>query len=80
MPILDTFRQSRVHDARLDLRQGDGRGDALIATVGVDDGLPSSDAGEPIAGTRLRIGRGEPQYFLLFSRDLFTLLLVGILA
>jgi len=80
VPILQTFRQARVHDARLDLRQGDGRGDALLATVGVDDGLPSSDAGEPIAGTRLRIGRGEPEYFLLFSRDLFTLLLVGMLA
>ena len=79
-PILQTFSQAHVHDARLDLRQGDGRGDVLIATVGVDDGLPSSDAGEPIAGTRLRIGRGEPQYFLLFSRDLFTLLLIGVLA
>jgi len=78
-PVLQTFQQTRVHDARLDLRQGDGRGDVLIATVGVDGGLPSSDAGEPIAGTRLRIGRGEPEYFLLFSRDLFTLLLVGLL-
>ena len=79
-PILDIFQRSRVHDARLDLRQGDGRGDALIATLGVDDGMPSSDAGESIDGTRLRIGRGEPEYFLLFSRDLFTLLLVGVLA
>lgn len=79
-PILQIFQQTRVHDARLDLRQGDGHGDALISTVGVEDGLPSSDAGEPIAGTRLRIGRGEPQYFLLFSRDLLTLLLIGVLA
>ena len=68
-PILDMFNQADVSGARLELRQGDGRGDQQIASVGAASGNTVADLGEQIPGTRLRIGKGEPEYFLLVSRS-----------
>ncbi|MBX3687772.1 MAG: phosphomannomutase/phosphoglucomutase [Dokdonella sp.] len=79
-PILDTFRRTRVHDVRLDLRQGDGRGDALIATIGDVSAYTSTDVGEVIAGTRLRIGKADAERFLLLPRAPFLLLFIGLVA
>ncbi|KAB2899506.1 MAG: phosphomannomutase/phosphoglucomutase [Dokdonella sp.] len=79
-PVLETFRGASVHDARLDLRQGDGRGDVVIASVGVPNATSVGDLGESIAGTRLRVGKGEAEYFLPLTRSLAVLLLLGLLA
>ncbi len=78
-PILDLFQRASVHDARLDLRQGDGRGDTVLASVGVESAMTAGDLGVPIAGTRLRIGRGVPEYFIPFTDNLFVLLTIGLL-
>jgi phosphomannomutase/phosphoglucomutase len=67
-PILRIFRAADISDARLDLRQGDGRGDRMIDSVGASSGSSIGDLGEPIAGSRLRIGTAEPDYFIVAPR------------
>jgi len=79
-PLLDIFGRVGVHDVRLDLRQGDGRGDVVIASRGVSAASTTADLGESIPGTRLRIGTGEAEYFLPLTRNFIVLLLVGLLA
>ena len=82
-PILRTFLAARIHGARLDLRQGDGRGDLQIASVGASSGNSIGDLGQPIAGSNLRIAKGEPEYFIVAPRStgllgvLATLCLIG---
>ena len=68
-PILTTFRSMPVHGARLELRQGDGRGDLQIAAIGSASGSSIADLGEPIPGSNLRIGKAEPEYFIVVSRS-----------
>ncbi len=72
-PIIETFRSHALHGARLDLRQGDGRGDVVIASIGSRGGDSVADLGEPVPGTRLRIGRAEPVNFIAVSNS-FALL------
>jgi phosphomannomutase/phosphoglucomutase len=68
-PILETFRKTSISAARLDLRQGDGRGDQQIASIGSRTGNSIGDLGEPIPGSRLRIGKAEPIYFIITPRN-----------
>lgn len=78
-PILDAFRRTSISGARLDLRQGDGRGDLMIASVGERSGNSIGDTGEPIPGTRLRIGKAEPEYFIIVSQSLPVLALLSLI-
>ena len=78
-PILDIFNRTDVSGARLELRQGDGRGDQQIASVGAASGNTVADLGEQVPGTRLRIGKGEPEYFLLVSRSFGLLVSLALL-
>jgi phosphomannomutase/phosphoglucomutase len=68
-PVLEKFRSVELHGGRLDLRQGDGHGDLLIASVGDGNGNSMSDAGIPIAGSGLRIGTAVPEAFVVVSRN-----------
>ena len=68
-PVLRVFRSTHVSGARLDLRQGDGRGDRLISSVGANSGNSIGDLGKPIPGSMLRIGNAEPEYFIVGPRD-----------
>ena len=79
VPVLQAFRRTAISGARLDLRQGDGHGDLVIATVGERTGNSIGDIGEPIPGTRLRIGKAEPGYFILFTDSLPLSLLIAML-
>jgi phosphomannomutase/phosphoglucomutase len=72
-PILETFRRTPVSAVRLDLRQGSGRGDSTIASIG-DGGNTIGDLGMPIAGSILRIGMGEPAYFIVVTPSLGVLI------
>jgi phosphomannomutase/phosphoglucomutase len=73
-PILAIFGKAELDGARLDLRQGDGRGDVHIASIG--SGASSiADLGEPVPGSSLRIGKAEADYFIAFSHS-FGLLVV----
>ena len=72
-PILETFRRTPVSGVRLDLRQGNGRGDSTIASIG-DGGNTIGDLGMPVAGSILRIGKGDPAYFIVVTPDLGVLI------
>jgi len=78
-PVIDAFRRTSVSGVRLDLRQGDGHGDLVIATIGERTGNSIGDLGEPVPGTRLRLGKAEPGYFILFTDSLPLSLLIAVL-
>ncbi|HJT97065.1 MAG TPA: phosphomannomutase/phosphoglucomutase, partial [Rhodanobacteraceae bacterium] len=79
LPIVQTFHQSQISGARLDLRQGDGHGDLVIASSGSGTGSTIGDLGEPIPGTLLRVGKGEPDYFIVGPRSFGTLIALAVL-
>ncbi|MEP6484656.1 MAG: phosphomannomutase/phosphoglucomutase [Rudaea sp.] len=65
-PMLKIFRQPQVSNVRLDLRQGDGRGDLVLDSIGAVDSPNSlNDAGLPIGSSVFRIG-AEAQPFPIF--------------
>ncbi|MEO7876881.1 MAG: phosphomannomutase/phosphoglucomutase, partial [Dokdonella sp.] len=68
-PTLQKFNNAHIAGARLELRQGDGRGDQVIASTGATSGTTLGDLGEPIPGSRFRIGKGEPDYFIVTPRS-----------
>jgi phosphomannomutase/phosphoglucomutase len=78
-PVLRAFRTSHISGARLDLRQGDGRGDVLLGSIGAGSGNSLGDLGEPIPGSMLRIGKGEPDYFIVGSFSLGMLVTLALL-
>ena len=65
-PMLKIFRQPGVSNARIDLRQGDGRGDLLLDSIGsVDSPSSLNDLGIAIGTSVFRIG-AEPQPLPIF--------------
>jgi phosphomannomutase/phosphoglucomutase len=78
-PVLRAFRTSHISGARLDLRQGDGRGDILLGSIGAGSGNSLGDLGEPIQQSLLRIGKGDPDYFIVGSFSLGTLTTLALL-
>ncbi|MBN8728532.1 MAG: phosphomannomutase/phosphoglucomutase [Xanthomonadales bacterium] len=64
-PIRASFARTPLEDVRLELRQGDGRGDLVIAGAGRGQGSTLIDSGVPVPGTRFRIGKAEPDYFII---------------
>jgi phosphomannomutase/phosphoglucomutase len=68
-PMLDVFHQLSVSNARIDLRQGDGRGDLLLDSIG-DTGTSSSlnDLGIPVGGSVFRVG-AVTESFPIFLPD-----------
>ncbi len=79
-PIVATFQATPISGAHLDLRQGDGRGDQQIASVGTSSGNSIADLGEPIPGSRLRIAKAEPEYFIVVSHSFWLLALLTVLS
>lgn len=79
-PVLNRFHRTSVSGARLDLRQGDGHGDLIIASIGEHTGNSIGDVGEAIPGTRLRVGKADPNYFIVFSDSLPITVLVSLLS
>ena len=77
--VMRAFRTARISGARLDLRQGDGRGDLVIASIGEGSGSSIADLGEPIPGSMLRVGKGEPEYFIVGPRSFNTLVALALL-
>ncbi|HXS73813.1 MAG TPA: phosphomannomutase/phosphoglucomutase [Rhodanobacteraceae bacterium] len=74
------FESIEMESGRLDLRQGDGSGDLVLATRG-DQGLSTQDdAGLPIPHSRLRIAAAPPAYWLPVTQSLASALLLAVLA
>ncbi len=78
-PVLRAFGTSHISGARLDLRQGDGRGDIVLGSIGAASGNSLGDLGEPIEQSLLRIGKGDPNYFIVGSFTLGTLTMLALL-
>ncbi|HET8941947.1 MAG TPA: phosphomannomutase/phosphoglucomutase [Rudaea sp.] len=83
-PLQQLFRQARLSDARMDLRQGDGRGDMLLESIGNTD-IPSSlsDPGVAIPNSMLRIGSVAEEFYMVLPDTLWvtiplSLLLLGV--
>lgn len=79
-PIVAAFRSIPAEDVRLELRQGEGRGDLVISGTGSGDASTATDLGEPVPGTRLRIGKAEPNYFIIVPRNLSIVVLLALAA
>jgi phosphomannomutase / phosphoglucomutase len=80
-PMLQIFRQPSVADARIDLRQGDGRGDLLLDTIGSRNTPESlNDPGMAVAGSLFRIGSVAEEFFIVLPHRLWFSLLLTALA
>ncbi|HEY0231773.1 MAG TPA: phosphomannomutase/phosphoglucomutase [Dokdonella sp.] len=78
-PALETFRKLPLSGARLDLRQGDGHSDYLIDSIGAGSGNSIGDLGVPIPGSSLRVGKAEPEYFIVVPRNVLLISLLAVL-
>ncbi len=72
--IVDTLKSLNKSSTRIDLRQGDGRGDAVVASAGSSNGSSTSDLGVAIAGSQLRIGVSDPETRIVLTRNLWVLI------
>lgn len=71
--ILDILQGGNRSGTRIDLRQGDGRGDVMVASSGAGSGISTGDLGESIAGSQLRLAIADPNIQILITRDLWVL-------
>ena len=78
-PVVDLFRSPGLSGARIDLRQGEGRDDLLIASLGQSAGSSETDRGIPIANSSLRLGIATSDYMIVFSRNIWLLLVLTLL-
>ena len=78
--LLDTFKRQDLSGARVDLRQGDGRGDVLIDTVGSTAVTTAYVPGVEVPGSAFRIASAPVESPILFSRKIWVMLLLAVLA
>ena len=73
--LQETFRQSEISGARVDLRQGDGRGDLLLDSIGDTSSVASLNTpGMAIPNSAFRIDVVQSEYFIVATRNLWLLL------
>jgi phosphomannomutase / phosphoglucomutase len=69
-PLLQVFRQAQPTNARIDLRQGEGRGDLLLDTVGSQTTASSlNDIGTAIANSLFRVGSAPEEFFIVLPHN-----------
>ncbi|MGH8123031.1 MAG: phosphomannomutase/phosphoglucomutase [Rudaea sp.] len=86
-PLIAAFDQRELAAARAELRQGDGNGDLVLASIGsTSAGSTLNTPGVPVAGSTLRIGTAPPLQPIFVPREpvlliplLLLVLLVGAL-
>ncbi|MGA9332768.1 MAG: phosphomannomutase/phosphoglucomutase [Rudaea sp.] len=79
-PLQRVFRQARLSDARMDLRQGDGRGDLLLESIGNMDTQNSlSDPGVAIPNSMFRIGSVAQEFYIVLPDTLWVTLPLSLL-
>jgi len=78
-PALETFRRLPLSGARLDLRQGDGRSDFIIDSIGAGSGNSIGDLGVPVPGSSFRVGKAEPEYFIVVPRNALLMSALAVL-
>ena len=77
-PLLQVFRQQSLSSVRIDLRQGDGRGDLLLDSIGSTDVSTLNYPGDPIADSMFRIASAQVELPILVSRKLWVVLTLAI--
>lgn len=82
-PILKAARQFPPHGGRIDLRQGDGRGDQIIAGIGGRAGVSIGDLGVAVPHSRFRLAIADSSDPIFVTRNpwiLYPLTLLCLLA
>ena len=78
--LLETFRRQNLARARVDLRQGDGRGDALIDSIGSRAVSTAYVPGIAVPDSAFRIASAAVETPILFSRNFWLMVGLAILA
>jgi len=78
--LLETFQRQELSGARLDLRQGDGRGDVLLDTVGSTRVTTAYVPGVAVPDSYFRVASAPVETPILFSKKAWVMLLLTILA
>jgi phosphomannomutase / phosphoglucomutase len=78
--VLETFRRQSLTRARVDLRQGDGRGDALIDSIGSDAVSTAYVPGIAVPESTFRIASAVVETPILFSGNAWVMAALTILA
>ena len=79
-PLANRFASVGVPGGRLELRQGDGRGDLVILTRGGNGAPGAADAGLPVPGSLLRVAALPPKYYIVLTRSFAAALTLLLLA
>ncbi len=79
-PLANRFASVDVPGGRLELRQGDGRGDLVILSRGGNSVPGAADVGVPVSGSLLRVAALPPEYFIVLTRSLAVALALLVLA
>ncbi len=72
--VIETLQAMNRTGTRIDLRQGDGRGDIVMASAGSSEGSSTSDLGVPIPGSQLRVAIADPESRIFLTRNLVILI------
>ncbi|WP_300619070.1 phosphomannomutase/phosphoglucomutase [Dokdonella sp.] len=78
-PLVEVFQDTGAGATGLQLRQGDGRGDLQIDSIGSARLSPVADFGAPVPGSSLRVGSAEPEYFIVMPRSFGLLAFLSLL-
>ena len=79
-PLANRFASVDTAGGRLELRQGDGRGDLVILSRGGSGAPGAEDAGLPVPGSLLRVVALPPEYYIVLTRSFATALALLLLA
>ncbi|HEX7113328.1 MAG TPA: phosphomannomutase/phosphoglucomutase, partial [Mizugakiibacter sp.] len=77
--VSERFEALSTGNGRLELRQGDGRGDLLLLARGGDNGDLSEEVGVPVPGSALRVAVAVPGPFIVLPRSLPLALALAVL-
>ena len=78
--LLETFQRQTLTRARVDLRQGDGRGDAVIDSIGSERVSTAYVVGTAIPDSAFRIAAIPDELPILFSKNLWVMLALTLAA
>ena len=78
--LLETFQRQSLSRARIDLRQGDGRGDALIDSIGSDTVSTAYVPGVSVPDSSFRIASAPVEVPILFSKNVWVMSILAVLA
>jgi phosphomannomutase/phosphoglucomutase len=77
--LLETFQRQHLTRARVDLRQGDGRGDVLIDSIGSTRVSTAYVVGAPIADSLFRVADTLDEQPILFFKNVWVMALLALL-